>query len=200
MTGHEPHVVGERQELRADRTDQGVEVATREVGAPDRPLEQHVAHDREATRGVDEHDVSGRVTGTMTHLEARVPHVHDVTADEPARRRERARRFESVASGRFGQPLDPESVVDVRPHDRHGQAFGQRRGLTRVIDVRVRQEDRFDRGVASARGRENAFEIAARIHDRRLAGLRAAQDRAVLGERRDGDDERLDHERSPIQW
>ena len=50
MTADEGDVVVERQDFRAQRRHQRLVIALRQVSAPDRTAEQHVAHQREALR------------------------------------------------------------------------------------------------------------------------------------------------------
>src|SRR5436190_22040603 len=55
VAADEDEVVAERQELGLDGVDQGGVVAVGEVGAADGAAKQHVADEREALRGIDQH-------------------------------------------------------------------------------------------------------------------------------------------------
>ena len=57
-----------------DRVEQVLVVAHRKIGAPDRSLEQHVAHLGEPRLAVEEDDVSGRVARTMNYFEPQFTH------------------------------------------------------------------------------------------------------------------------------
>jgi hypothetical protein len=69
MAADERPLVAERQLLRPDRRDQRLVFAVREICAADGAAEQHVAHDQELLRAVDEHDRAGRVPGAVPDLE-----------------------------------------------------------------------------------------------------------------------------------
>ena len=67
MSGVHDGRFGQGEQLTLDTGDEGVEVAARQVGAPDRPREQHIAAKHDA--GTDEADTSGGVPRRVPHLE-----------------------------------------------------------------------------------------------------------------------------------
>src|SRR5690606_28142724 len=65
VTADEADVVAEREQLFADRPNEGVVVAAGQVGAADRTTEQDVADECEAGRFVEQDDVAGGVPRTV---------------------------------------------------------------------------------------------------------------------------------------
>jgi len=61
-----------------------VVVPARQVGAPDRALEQNVANDRKPLVRIEKNDASGRVAGTVQHVQHKVADPHLVAFLEPA--------------------------------------------------------------------------------------------------------------------
>ena len=74
MSGQERHIVAERKQVFADRTNQIGMVATREIRASDRAREQHIADDRKARIGMKENDVSRRMPRTVSHFKLKITH------------------------------------------------------------------------------------------------------------------------------
>src|SRR5215469_18212346 len=66
---YEAHFVAERPESLRDRADEVAVIAAGKVGAPHRAREEHVADQRQPDALVEEHDVAGRMAGTMSHPE-----------------------------------------------------------------------------------------------------------------------------------
>src|SRR6185369_7799582 len=117
VTRHEADVVAQRPEPRGDRLDQLGVVAAREVGAPDRALEKHVADLGEPRLAVEEDHMPGRVAGAVVDLELRLAEGNLIAVVEPAVGRE-APRARHAPLGRRGLDLvDPEGVVGVRSLD-----------------------------------------------------------------------------------
>ena len=71
VAADEADLVAERQKLLLDRADQRGMVAARQVGAPDRAAEQHVADMGELRGAVVVDDMARRVARAMQHLERR---------------------------------------------------------------------------------------------------------------------------------
>ena len=110
MAAKERNVVTQRQQLGLDRCDQRRMVAIREVGSPDRTLEQHVAHQSEPCRFVDEDQVTGRMTRAVQHVEAVGAEHQDVAFGHPAVRRDVA-GLEPIGSGLFRDAIEKELVA-----------------------------------------------------------------------------------------
>src|SRR5262245_56892011 len=72
VPANESNIVAERHELGLDRGDQGLMIAARNVAAADRAAEQHVADDRKALVGVEQHDTAGRMAGAVQDLERKI--------------------------------------------------------------------------------------------------------------------------------
>lgn len=108
VAGQKRHVVAERKELLANRMDQLRVIALREIRAADRAGEQHVADDRKTRAAMEVHDVAGRVTRAVPHLEQLVAHRHGVAVVQPARRREALAATEAEHPRLLRHLLDPE--------------------------------------------------------------------------------------------
>ena len=70
--------VTERPEILSNARDEGRVIAAGEVGATNRPLEQYVANEGDLQAAMKEHDMSGRVPGTVQHLEFLFANHHPV--------------------------------------------------------------------------------------------------------------------------
>lgn len=163
-------------------------IAAREIGAADRAGEQHVADDREPVRTAEEHDVTGRVAGTVIDLERFVAELHGIAVVQPAIGLECIGGREAEALALRGQLLDPETLVFLRALDRHAVARGERLCARAVINVPVREQHLLDLHVLSGDFLFDQFEIAAGIDDGGAPRLFADEQRAVLLERRDRDE------------
>src|SRR5262245_8878967 len=190
VSRQEAHVVAEDEQPLADRADERVVVAAWEVRAPDRALEEHVAHQREARRTVEEDHVAGGVARAVLDLELELADRHALAALEPAVGLEGA-SLEAKQRRLLRQAVDPEALLELGSLDRQPEALGEVARGARVVDVPVREQDLLE--LDPARGREQALGLAARIDQRPAAAPAAAQDAAVLPEGRDGHD--LDLER-----
>ena len=160
-------------------------IAPREVGAPDRSLEQHVAHDRQARPFVEEHHMAGRVPGRVDHPQGLLAEPDLVAVLQPAVGLEGGQCGEAEPLALFGQLVDPELVLAMRPLERHAVAARELGRLAAMIDVAVGQEDLLELGAQAREGFVDAIEITARIERGRTAGARADQQRAVLRKRGD---------------
>src|SRR5271165_3999466 len=69
VAAQEGELVSERQQLCSDRVDQRVVIAIGEIGPANRALEQHVAHQRESRRMIDENNMSRRVAWAVQNIE-----------------------------------------------------------------------------------------------------------------------------------
>src|SRR5260221_14718424 len=84
MTWHEGDVVAEWPEPLADRLQQLLVIAAREVRAADRAPEQHVAHEGHLRRSVHERHVARRVAGAMRDVEGQIAEIYRLAALQPA--------------------------------------------------------------------------------------------------------------------
>ena len=75
MAGHELNVVAQRPQLGDDGLKQGLGVAARKVGTPDRSRKQHVSDLGEPGLTIEEDHVSGGVTRAVIDLPRRFPSV-----------------------------------------------------------------------------------------------------------------------------
>ncbi len=175
--------------LSVDGADQRGAVAAGKVGASHRTVEQHVAHEREALIGRDEHDAAGRMAGAMQHIQGEVadsdlfalrqPSIgRDVAAHSRCRRRgrspsdDRARGRSASCGPSIGTPSS--SLSSAAP-----PAWSIWPCVRRIFSTFT--PFRGD-GVA------DAFEIAARIDHGAHLGPVGPQQGAILLERRDRDD------------
>src|SRR5579872_5403730 len=115
---HESHVIAERKEPLAGRSDQRLVVAARKIGAAYRAGEEHITHPGAALPRMKEHHVSGRVTRAMKHFERLRAHRDPVVLLEPPVGLEGACRREAELRGGGRQRLDPEPVLALRAFDR----------------------------------------------------------------------------------
>ena len=184
---YEAHIVAERKELLADRRDQRTMVAARKIAAPDRALEQHIADKGEAGGRIVEHDVPGRVAGTVQHVETDRTDLDAVAVLEPAVRRERLRRRKTEQLGLLGQAVEPERLVALRADDRYTEPVAQFERGADVIQMAVGQEHARERELAPRDLVEQALGVAARI-DQRGDAVGVPNQRAVLLIRRHGED------------
>ncbi len=84
MPRNEGGIVAKRPEPAGDRIDQVLMIAHREVGSPDRTLEQDIADDRKLRGRMVKDDMTGRVAGAMIDVEDEIAHRHLIAIDEPA--------------------------------------------------------------------------------------------------------------------
>src|SRR5579872_1564646 len=87
VAGNEMHVVAERPQPRRDRIDQLLMIAARQIASSDGACEKHVADECDLRSFVKEHDVTWRVSRTMTHAERGIADSDHVAIFEPAVRR-----------------------------------------------------------------------------------------------------------------
>src|SRR4029079_2888344 len=110
MSGDEGGLVAHRPEPSGDRADELLLVAAREIPAPDRALEQHVADHRELRFRMVEDDVAGRVARAVSDVERQLAEAYLIALVEPARRLEGTSGDPVFRT--FGAELvDPEAIV-----------------------------------------------------------------------------------------
>jgi len=132
----------------------------------------------------------------MQDIELDLAEADLVATLQPARRRKalHIRKAEHLALLRHA--VDPETVVDVRPFDRHAGTLDQRSDGAGVVDVAMRHENLGQTQLLFGKHAQDAVDIAARINDRRLTGGLAPENGAVLLERGDWNN-RIAHDSKP---
>ncbi len=188
MARHKGDVIAQRKQPLADRADQILVVAAREIRAADRALEQHVAHQGHARRRMHEHHMARRMSGAVIDVENEIPHRHRVAIFQPAVRRETARGRKAVLPRGLRHALDPEGVVAVRPFDGELELFGDILHRTGMIQMPMRDQQFFQRHAAPFGRGQQLLRLATGIHQGATHGFRTPDQRAVLLERRDGVD------------
>ena len=187
MAAEELDVVAEREQLAADRGNQRRVVAIGEVGAPDRALEQHVAHQRDAERGRDEDDMPRRVARAMQHGEFLAGDRDGLAFLEPAVGRD-GLAFHPVARALLGQAGEEELIGAVRPLDRHAERLCEFRRRAGMVEMAMGEQDALHRHPGLADRRLDAVGIAAGVDHHALLRLVVPDEGAVLLEGRDRDD------------
>ena len=158
-------------------------VAAREVGPADGSLEQHVADDCQLRFWVVEDDVAGRVSGAMADAEGQLADRHRVAVDQPAVGLERF-AGNAIGAAVVFEPGDPETVVFMRPLDRHPEFFRKDAGRAAMVDVAVGEQDFLDGDAVLGDGRAQLRQIAARIDEGTEHRPGAPDKAAVLLQRR----------------
>ena len=193
VTGGEGHVITQRQQLGLDRVDQVSVVATWEVGAANAARKQHIAHKSVARGGLKKHHMAGRVAGAMQHLQLALANLHHIAIFEPLRGREHLGLRKAKHLRLFGQPINPELITRVRPHDGQAVRARQRAGGPGVVNVRVRQPDGFEVQLAFADGLLQHGDVTTWVNQRGVARFITPNQGAVLFKSSDGDGEALEH-------
>ena len=203
MAAHEGDLVVERQELARDRIQQGRGIAVWKVGAADRSAEQDVADDRERQVGRDEHEMTGRVAGTVQDVEFGPGDLDPLALGQPAVGRDRGTVLDAELHRLMRQPVQQEGIAPIGTYHRNRrgtfragrvQLVAQGRGTGGVVDMAMGQKDLVDlHAVARDRGQDHRH-VTARVDDGAAAGRLVEEDRAVLPKRRDGDDDCLEHD------
>ena len=164
-------------------------VAAREVGAPDRALEKHVADLRQAIGRAEEHDVTGRVARAVQDIQLDVTETHLVAGLEPAVGLEALDPGETEHPALLRHADDPETVLLVRPLDRYPGTRGECRDAPGMVDVAMGDEDLLDAQALALQCCQDAVDVTTRVDHRGAPGFLAPEYGAVLLERGDGDDD-----------
>ncbi len=170
----------------ADRLEQRVPVAARQVGAAHRALEQHVAgEDRRLGRDRERHvarAVAGREqdvdleAGQLELLAARERVLGVVGLERPEAR-----------PGHERHDVGEHPLLDLgHPHLRAGGLRHGRHGA-HVVEVRVGEQDPVERHAEGIDRAEQLVGLVARVDDQRAVRAVAAEDVRVLGHRADGE-------------
>ena len=180
MAGHELHVVAERPEPARYGLDKLLVIATRKIRAPDRTCKQNVANERHFRAHMEEHDVAGRVAGTVADAELRLTDLHDVAVLKPTVWRAILGVGEARTCGVAPEPVEQIGIVFVRTFDRHAKLARQPGGAACVVEMAMRQQDLLKRHPFKRDGLANALEVAAGVDDGTPHGARAPHQRAIL--------------------
>ena len=84
MPGHEGHVIAHRPQPLHDRVEQLLMITARKIGAADRTLKEHIAHDRQTAGCMKEHHMTRGVAGAVGDLQIDIAKVHGIALLEPA--------------------------------------------------------------------------------------------------------------------
>ena len=107
-------------------------VALREIRAADAARKQHIAHKGPVDLRRVEHHMARCVAGAVAHVQGLVADLHLVAIVQPARGREMLRGRKTKHRALLRQPIDPELVARVRPHDGQLQTLRQD-GIDKVL-------------------------------------------------------------------
>ena len=162
-------------------------VAHRKVGAPDRPLKQDVADDREVRRGVVKYDVARRVARAMDDVQGQIADGHCVAIDQPAVRFKNLAVY-AVILAIFVETTDPEAVGFMWPFDRNSQLLGQCARLSAMVNMAVGYENFLNVYNGLCDSRAQFWQVTAGVNQRRLVGRGAPDQTAILLQRRHRDD------------
>ena len=191
MPWNELYIVAERPELLANGADQRRIVTARQVRAPDRTLKQDIADDSQTALGMEENHMTGGVTGAMSNLKLNIAESDRIALLQPAVGHERPGFRKTDLLGAGSQQIEPKPVFLMWTFNRYLQPVRKFPDTTDMINVAMSDQNFFDIDLHLIRRVDNPVEIAARVHDRRLTGFLATQQRAVLGERSNGNDKRF---------
>ncbi len=161
-------------------------IAPGKVGTSDRSLEEHIPDLEQTGRAMIENHVTGRMAGTMQHLEFDLAESHAIPVLQPAIRLEvpDVRKTEHLAL--LFHALDPERILALRPFDRHLAALQQCRDTTGMIDMAMRHQNLDQFEPLGAQRCFNPGNIPTRVDNGRLTGFFTPEKCAVLFERRHG--------------
>ncbi len=122
----------------------------------------------------------------MVDLQRLVAELHGVARVQPALRLEDLGVAKAEAARLLRQLLDPETLFLVRPLDRDPEFARERGGARAMVHMAVREEDLLQRHAVLLDRGMDAVKVAAGIGHRGAAGGLVDQQRAVLLERRHG--------------
>jgi hypothetical protein len=123
MAADETDIVTQRQKLVANGRHQLLVVSARQVRAPHRSREQHVADMGEVLVAVVIYDVAGRMARAMIDFEDMIPEGYPVAVLEPFVRCDVPKTANAIFFGLRLNPFEQRTVVLMRPDDRQRQLF-----------------------------------------------------------------------------
>ncbi len=170
MPRHEGHIIAKRPKPVGDGVDQRLVVAARKIGAADRALKQHVAHNGEPARCVKEDDVTGRMARAMTNLKGLLAKRHGIAVGKPAIGFEGLEARKAKAHTLLRQLVNPETIVWVRALKRYSIRSRSPPGSTaaaRRVVSQMRTEQFCSNGVT---GTIRSFRVMNRAQSRGAAG------------------------------
>ena len=144
VPGDQPGLRGKGQHLAADRVHEHPVVPARQIGAPDRAEEDHVAHDGHGLRGGNEDYVARCVAGSKDDFELGAAEGDVDAGDEVVVRGRQLQVADAEGSGLGGDVVVEDAVVGVqmdggaggrpgqgecRPRDPGGRGSGESRPL-----------------------------------------------------------------------
>jgi tRNA-modifying protein YgfZ len=205
VSGIDDHVIGQHEQLLADRADYFRHRAAPQIGASNAALKKSVACEEQRgfcgavgdgfLRGsdscdfwlYDEADASRRVAGGVQNLGR-------VTA--PAQRVAFLHEILDIHDGGSGhaEPLRlhiemaVEFQIVLMNQDRRACGAMQRGEAADVVNMRVRADDRANFQIMAAESFEDALGLVARVHNDGFARYRIAENRAVAFQQADGND------------
>src|SRR6185312_10067416 len=147
-------------------------IAARQIAAPDRTCEQHVADEGDLCAFMKEHDVAWRVSRAMAHAERRLADTDDVAVLKPAARRAVFRVGKSRTPGIATKAVEQGCIVLVRAFDRNGKFARQLGRAARMVEMAMRQKDFFQLDAFLGQRLPDPVEISARIDYRTPHGAR----------------------------
>lgn len=115
MTRNKGDIVAQWPEPIPDRGDQGIKIAFREIRSTDRAIEQHVTHDSQAPRRVEENHMPGRMARTMQDLHLDMAKLYAVAMLKPAIRRKGLYVGKPEHSALLRHAINPEFILTLRP-------------------------------------------------------------------------------------
>jgi hypothetical protein len=188
MSRDEHHVIAQRPQFSTDGIDQGVVIPAREIGAADRTLKQHIAHQRKAYTAMEKDQMARSVAGAMQNFQRLLAERQGVAIIEPAIGLERFRRRKACAPRRLAQLIKPEFILDMRPFNRYAEFLAHDVRSRTMIEMRMRQEDFFQREAELFHHRAQARHLPTWVDQGGALRLFTYQDAAVLLVRRDRHD------------
>src|SRR5882757_5279809 len=112
-----------------------------------------------------ENHMARRMAGGVIDIERQVADRDGVAIDQPAVGLER-HTGDAVMAPVLVESRDPETVVLMRPLDRHAEFVGERLGPAAMVDMAMGEDDLLDRYTVLRRRRVESRQIAAGIDER----------------------------------
>ena len=169
-----------------DRGGERRPVAARQVGAPDRALEEHVAGEQARLVGDRVGDVAGAVAGDEVHVDVEAGEREPLAALDGLVGVVALERAEP-GPGDVAHDVGEHRNLDLGAVDGRARRLGHRSHGADVVEVGVREQDRLDGEPQLLDRGEDPLRLVAGIDDQRPVGAVAAEHEAVLGHHADGE-------------
>lgn len=192
MPRDEGNIISQRPKLFTDRSNQCLMITLREIRAPDTALKKDIADRRQLGVRLEENDMARRMSGAMPNIEAGFSHGDPVTTHEPSVGLERTGAINAPFLAIFLEPIDPETIIFMRPLDRDAQPIGHNGDTTAMIGVPVGNQNFLERDPLLLGNGQKSIDVTARIDKGALHRLGAPDQCTVLLKRRYRTDRRLD--------